>query len=233
MKYQSLREQVCEANREIGRTGLAMLTWGNASGVDRDAGVVAIKPSGVAYGDLRAEDIVILALDTGDVVEEGLRPSSDTPTHLHVYREFESIGGLVHTQSHYATAWAQARREIPCFGTTHADTFYGAVPLTRMLTEEEVKEAYELNTGLVIVERFREGKLDPVEVPGVLAAGHAPFAWGDGPHQALHHAIILEEVARMALHALLMEPALTPIPRYLLDKHYQRKHGKNAYYGQK
>jgi len=232
MEYESLRTQVCEVNREIGRTGLAMLTWGNASGVDRDAGVMAIKPSGVAYSDLRPVDIVVLQIETGEAVGESLRASSDTPTHLHVYREFPSIGGLLHTHSHYATAWAQAQREIPCFGTTHADTFYGSVPLTRMLTEQEVKDAYELNTGVVIVERFRDGNLNPVEVPGVLAAGHAPFAWGKTPEQALYNAIVLEEVAKMALHSLVVQAGLDPIPQYLLDKHYLRKHGKDAYYGQ-
>jgi len=232
MKHEALREAVCEANRAIGRSGLAMLSWGNASGVDRDAGVMAIKPSGIACGDLQPEDLVIVEIETGETRDNGLRPSSDTPTHLHLYSEFESVGGLVHSHSHYATVWAQARREIPCLGTTHADTFYGTLPLTRMLNEAEVREAYELNTGAVIVERFRKDKLDPLAVPGVLVAGHGPFAWGSGPLQALHNAVALEEVAKMALHALALEPGSDPIPRYLLDKHYLRKHGKGAYYGQ-
>jgi len=233
MKHRDIRERVCEANREIGRSGLAILTWGNASGADREAGVMAIKPSGVDYDVLTPEDIVVVSLASGEPVEGRGRPSSDTPTHLELYRAFEGIGGVVHTHSRYGTVWAQAGRELPCYGTTHADSFYGAIPVTRMMTEAEVREAYERNTGLVIVERYRTGRLDPAQVPGVLVAGHAPFAWGGSPAKALENAMVLEEVARMALNSLALRPDLGPIPAYLLDKHYLRKHGANAYYGQR
>jgi L-ribulose-5-phosphate 4-epimerase len=230
MKFSSLRESVCHVNKEIGRTGLAKLTWGNASGVDRDAGVMAIKPSGVDYLKLKPADIVVLSLKTGAVVDGALRPSSDTPTHLHLYRSFERCGGIVHTHSHYATVWAQAHRDLPCFGTTHADHFYGAVPCTRRMKPAEIRKDYELNTGRVIVERFKG--LDPAAVPAVLVAGHAPFVWGaDGAH-ALENAIVLEEVAAMALHTLTVAPRQRAIDRVLLDKHFLRKHGAGAYYGQ-
>lgn len=232
MQHSELRENVCLVNKEIGRTGLAMLTWGNASGIDREAGVVAIKPSGVGYESLKPSDVVLLSLDSGEKIEGEGRASSDTPTHLHLYRNFESVGGIIHTHSHYGTVWSQACREIPCFGTTHADSFYGAIPITRMLTEEEVSHDYELNTGVVIVERFADQGLNPGEIPGVVCAGHAPFAWGATPAKALENALVLEEVARMAHHALHVNPELQAIPGYLLDKHYLRKHGKNAYYGQ-
>jgi len=232
MKHRELREAVCEANREIARTNLAILTWGNASGADRAAGVMAIKPSGIAYDLLRPEDIVVLSIETGARVEGPGRPSSDTPTHLHLYRAFPNVGGIVHTHSPYATAWAQAGLEIPCFGTTHADTFHGAVPLTRMLTEKEVRGDYEENTGRVIEERFREGGLDPQHLPGVLVAGHAPFAWGATAEKALEHARVIEEVARMALLTVTLNPAANPLPGYVLDKHFLRKHGPGAYYGQ-
>jgi L-ribulose-5-phosphate 4-epimerase len=232
MQHSELRESVCQINKEIGRTGLAMLTWGNASGVDRDAGVVAIKPSGIDYEALQPSNIVLLSLDSGEKIDGEGRPSSDTPTHLHLYRHFESVGGIIHTHSHYGTVWAQACRKIPCFGTTHADSFYGAIPITRMLTEEEVGHDYELNTGVVIVECFADQDLNPGEIPGVVCAGHAPFAWGATPAKALENALVLEEVARMALHSLQVNPGLQAIPGYLLDKHYLRKHGENAYYGQ-
>jgi L-ribulose-5-phosphate 4-epimerase len=232
MKHRELRDTVCEANREIARTGLAILTWGNASGADRAAGVMAIKPSGIAYDLLRPEDIIVLALETGARVEGEGRPSSDTPTHLYLYRAFAGVGGIVHTHSRYATVWAQAGMEIPCLGTTHADTFHGPVPLARMLTEKEVRGEYEEHTGRVIEERFREGGLDPLHVPGVLAAGHAPFAWGASPTKALEHALVLEEVARMALLTRALNPGAGSLPGYVLDKHYLRKHGPGAYYGQ-
>jgi len=232
MTLKSLREEVCFVNREISRTGLAMQTWGNASGVDRDAGTVLIKPSGIDYGQLTPDNLVAVSLETGEPVEGTMRPSSDTPTHLHLYRCFESIGGVVHTHSHFATVFAQAHREIPCFGTTPADSFYGPIPLTRDLTEEEVKTDYELNTGRAIEEHFARGDLDPATMPGVLCASHAPFAWGDTPAKALENALVLEEVARMALHGLQLEPALPPVSQYLLDKHFLRKHGTDAYYGQ-
>ena len=232
-EYMELKQRVCAANREISRTGLAILTWGHVSEVDRDAGVFAIKPSGVAYDDLSPDDIVLVSIDTGEKLQGKLAPSSDSATHAEIYRSFGAVGGVVHTHSHFGTAWAQAQREIPCYGTTHADTFFGPVPVTRMLSEQEVKDAYEVNTGKVIVERFHDGGLDPIAVPGVLVAGHAPFAWGQTAAGALENALVLEEVARMALHTLAVAPATEAVPQYLLDKHYLRKHGKDAYYGQK
>ncbi len=182
-EYMELKQRVCAANREISRTGLAILTWGNVSEVDRDAGVFAIKPSGVAYDDLSPDDIVLVSIDTGEKLQGKLAPSSDSATHAEIYRSFGAVGGVVHTHSHFGTAWAQAQREIPCYGTTHADTFFGPVPVTRMLSEQEVKDAYEVNTGKVIVERFHDGGLDPIAVPGVLVAGHAPSP-GDRPRPA-------------------------------------------------
>jgi L-ribulose-5-phosphate 4-epimerase len=233
MKFSELREAVCHANKEIGRIGLAKLTWGNASAVDRKAGVMAIKPSGVDYGALKQADIVVLAISTGVVVDGKLRPSSDTPTHLHLYRSFDSIGGIVHTHSHFATVWAQAERDLPCFGTTHADHFYGAVPCTRRMKRAEIQKDYELNTGRVIVERFARGKIDASQVAAVLVANHAPFVWGPDIDHALENAIALEEVAKMALHTLQVSPGQKAISRELLDKHFLRKHGATAYYGQK
>jgi L-ribulose-5-phosphate 4-epimerase len=232
MSHDALRQAVWRANLEIVRAGLVVLTWGNASGVDRDAGVMAIKPSGVAYDALRPEDLVVLSLESGEVVEGALRPSSDTPTHLHLYREFPGVGGIVHTHSGHAVSFAQAEREIPCLGTTHADHFYGPVPVTRRMREAEVRGAYELETGVVIVERFREGGIDPDQVPGVLVAGHGPFAWGPTPQKAVENAIVLEEVARMALHTALLNAEAAVIDRALLDRHFLRKHGSGAYYGQ-
>lgn len=232
MKFSALREAACRVNREIGRTGLAKLTWGNASAVDRKAGVMAIKPSGVAYGRLKPSDLVVLALSTGEVVDGDLRPSSDTPTHLHLYRSFQVIGGIVHTHSHHATVWAQAERDLPCFGTTHADHFHGPVPCTRRMSRAEIDQAYELNTGRVIVERFTRGRIDASHVPAVLVANHAPFVWGTDVGQALENALVLEEVARMALHTLQVSPRQRPAGRALLDKHFLRKHGAKAYYGQ-
>lgn len=232
MKFSDLREAVCRVNKEIGRTGLAKLTWGNASAVDRKAGVMAIKPSGVDYGALKPADIVVLAISTGAVVDGKLRPSSDTPTHLHLYRSFECAGGIVHTHSHFATVWSQAHRDLPCFGTTHADHFYGAVPCTRPMRRVEIRDDYELNTGRVIVERFKRGGMDPAQIPAVLVAGHAPFVWGPDAEHALENAIVLEEIAKMALHTLQIAPRQKPIGRELLDKHFLRKHGAKAYYGQ-
>jgi L-ribulose-5-phosphate 4-epimerase len=232
MEHAELRERVCGVNRDLGRAGLAALTWGNASGVDRQAGVIAIKPSGVDYASLTPADIVIVSLDSGKSVDGSLRPSSDTPTHWHLYRAFAAIGGVVHTHSRYATAWAQAKREIPCFGTTHADLFHGPVPITRDLTEREVQGEYELNTGRVIEERFNAGRLNPAHVPGVLVASHAPFTWGPDSRTALENAMALEEIARMALDSLSLQPGLPAVSRYLLDKHFLRKHGAGAYYGQ-
>jgi L-ribulose-5-phosphate 4-epimerase len=225
----ALREAVLQANLALPRHGLVTFTWGNVSGFDVETGLVAIKPSGVPYESLRVEDIVVLTLG-GGVVEGALRPSSDTPTHLHLYRCWPQLRGIVHTHSTHATAWAQAGLPIAPLGTTHADHFHGAIPCARSLTREEVEGDYELETGRVIVETFA-GR-DPLACPGILVAGHAPFAWGTDPEQAVHHAVVLEEVARMALYTRLLAPERGPIAEHLLDKHYRRKHGRDAYYGQ-
>ena len=229
---EQLKEDVFRANRRLVGSGLVVLTWGNASGYDPETKLVVIKPSGVSYEAMKAGDMVVVDLD-GKVVEGNLRPSSDTATHIEFYRNFQGVRGAVHTHSFEATAWAQACREIPCYGTTHADTFHGPVPVTRTLTEREVDEAYELNTGKVIVERF--AGLEPLAVPGVLVAGHAPFTWGRDPQDAVDHAIALEAIAKMArltetIRAAKPAPVLVP---YVGEKHYQRKHGRNAYYGQR
>ncbi len=225
---EKLKEEVCQANLDLVRHGLVIFTWGNVSGFDRGQGLVVIKPSGVAYADLKAEGMVVLDLE-GKQVEGKMKPSSDTPTHLHLYREFQGLGGIVHTHSEWATSWAQARRSIPAYGTTHADYFYGEIPCTRPLTEEEVKEDYELNTGIVIAETFRD--LDPMAMPGVLVGQHGPFAWGKNTHEAVHNAKVLDEVAKLAFRNEVLGNK-RPIDPYLLDKHYLRKHGKDAYYGQ-
>jgi L-ribulose-5-phosphate 4-epimerase len=232
MSFGKLKEEVWHANKELAKSGLVVLTWGNVSGVDREAGVMAIKPSGVDYDRLKPEDIVISSIESGEKIEGALRPSSDTPSHLILYQEFDSIGGVVHTHSAYATSWAQACREIPCLGTTHADYFYGSVPLTRQLTPAEIKEAYERNTGAVIVERFEEDGLDPAQFPGVLLPNHGVFTWGKDPMSALESSIVVEEVAKMGFYAMLLNPQ-AEIPQALLDKHFLRKHGPGAYYGQK
>jgi len=232
MAYEQLKEDVWRVNMGLVEAGLIVLTWGNASGVDRAAGVMAIKPSGVEYEALRAEHIVVVSLETGAVVEGAGRPSSDTPTHLCLYRSFPTIGGVIHTHSPSATSFAQALREIPCLGTTHADQFYGPVPLTRMMRDEEIRFNYELNTGRLIVECFEEKGLDPAQIPAVLVAGHGPFVWGATPAKALENAVVLEAVAEMAWRAVQLNPAVEPIPRALLDKHFLRKHGPGAYYGQ-
>jgi len=230
MNRGELKELTWRANMDLRESNLIVLTWGNASQVDRDGGVVAIKPSGVPYDDLRPDDIVVLSLEDGSVIEGSLNPSSDTATHLVLYRSMPSIGGIVHTHSPYATSWAQACRPIPCFGTTHADTFYGEVPLTRQLTPEEIKTAYEEQTGNVIVECFRER--DPLAVPAVLLPFHGPFTWGENAHKAAINAVILEEVAKLAMLSLQIDPEAARAPQVLLDKHYLRKHGPDAYYGQ-
>lgn len=227
-----LQANVCAANHEISRVRLAILTWGNASEVDREAGVFAIKPSGVAYEDLTPERIPLISLETGEQVEGACKPSSDTATHWHLYRAFPKIGGIVHTHSPSATAWAQARMEVPCLGTTHADTFHGPVPCTRPLSREEVESDYELNTGKVIAEHFFAAGLNPGEVPGVLVSAHAPFTWGADAAAAVTHAVILEEVARMALSTRALRPDGPSAEPWLLEKHYSRKHGPNATYGQ-
>ena len=230
MMLKELREQVLNANIDLVKFGLVTLTWGNVSGISRENGFVAIKPSGIDYDVMKAEDIVIVDFD-GKVVDGTLRPSSDTPTHIELYKSFPKIGGITHTHSIYGTIFAQARKEIPCFGTTHADYFYGEIPVTRMLTENEVVEAYELNTGKVIVERF--AKLQTLSVPGVLVAGHAPFAWGKNAEDSVKNSLILESVAKMAYGTLALRPNADQLPDYVVEKHYLRKHGPDAYYGQK
>lgn len=229
MMLEQLRAAVLEANLQIVRDGLVVETFGNASGIDREQGLVAIKPSGVDYAKLKAGDLVITNLD-GKIVEGSLRPSSDLDTHLALYKAFPGIGGVVHTHSRHATAWAQARREIPCFGTTHADYFYGPIPVTDDMTPAEIASEYELNTGHVIARRF--AKLDPMMMKAVLVAGHAPFAWGKDPADAAHYAFLLEEVARLAMMTVTIDPQARPISGSLLDKHFMRKHGPKAYYGQ-
>ncbi|HBF59311.1 MAG TPA: L-ribulose-5-phosphate 4-epimerase [Exiguobacterium sp.] len=227
-----LKEEVLEANLALPKHDLVTFTWGNVSGIDRNAGLVVIKPSGVPYDALTIEDLVVVDLE-GNVVEGDLRPSSDTPTHLALYRALPEIGGIVHTHSPWATSWAQAKRAIPAFGTTHADYFYGEIPCTRELSDEEIETAYELETGNVIIETLNELHLEAVAVPGVLVANHAPFCWGKHADEAVHNAVVLEEVAKMGIHSLNLNPGLAPIKQSILDKHYLRKHGANAYYGQK
>ena len=224
-----LKQEVLEANLDLPKYGLVTFTWGNVSGIDRESGLVVIKPSGVPYDKLKADDLVVVDLD-GNKVEGKLKPSSDTPTHLVLYKAFPSIGGVVHTHSPWATAWAQAGRAIPALGTTHADYFYGEIPVTRAMTREEIETAYELETGNVIVETFKDR--DPSQVPSVLVNSHAPFNWGKNPHEAVHNAVVLEEVAKMALHTYALNPGIGAMDQALLDKHFLRKHGTNAYYGQ-
>ena len=229
---EELRKQVYEANMELPRRNLVTYTWGNVSGIDRESGLVVIKPSGVEYDELTPENLVVLDLD-GNRVEGELNPSSDTKTHLELYKAFPTLGGIVHTHSPYAVAWAQAGRDIPCYGTTHADYFYGAVPCARHLTKEELDEDYEKNTGKIIIETFTDRSIDPVAVPGVICHSHGPFTWGKDAAQAVYHAVVLEEVAKMALLTRQVDSIAAPAPQYLQDKHYMRKHGPNAYYGQK
>ncbi len=230
--FAELCERVCLANLELVRAGLVSLTFGNVSGVDRTNGVLAIKPSGVPYEQLRPETIVVVDLESGDVVAGEGRPSSDAPTHAVLYRRFEGVGGIAHTHSSAATGWAQARREIPCFGTTHADHFRGAVPVTRPLANDEITGAYEEQTGNVIVERFERSELDPLEIPAVLVASHGPFAWGRDVEQAVENAIAVEVVAELALRTLVLDAEASPVADYLLERHFSRKHGPAAYYGQ-
>jgi L-ribulose-5-phosphate 4-epimerase len=234
MLLESLRKQVLAANQEIARRGLAPHTFGNASGVDRSGKkpLVVIKPSGVDYATLKPEDLVVTDLD-GNIVDGRLRPSSDLDTHTLLYREFPQIGGVVHTHSEFATAWAQAGRSIPCFGTTHADYFHGSVPVTEPLTAEEVTSGYVRSTGAVIVRKFRADGLDPAAVPGVLVAGHAPFAWGKDAADAVEHADVLEYIARLAFRTVSLNGSAGPIPTHVSEHHYQRKHGPKATYGQR
>jgi len=227
--HEELKKAVCDANRQLQEHKLVICSWGNVSGIDHSSGIVAIKPSGVAYDDLTPDKIVLLDLDS-NVVEGTLNPSSDTQTHLELYRNFEAVGGVCHTHSTVATMWAQACKEIPCFGTTHADYFYGPVPVTDTMTKEEIQSDYELNTGTVIVRRFKD--MDPMEIPAVLVANHGPFTWGKSPAAAVEATIVLEQVASMALGTITIRPDQKRISDALLDKHYLRKHGKNAYYGQ-
>jgi len=224
-----LKEAVWRANLDLVRFGLVMLTFGNVSGLDRKRGIVAIKPSGISYEKMKPSDIVLLDL-AGERIEGRLRPSSDAPTHLELYGAFPTIGGIAHAHCEHATIYAQACREIPCMGTTHADVFYGPVPVTRFLKREEVARNYELNTGKVIKERFR--RIDPLKRPGVLVAGHGPFAWGRTPGKAVENCLSLERIAKMALGTLFLSPSGPRFPGYLLDKHFLRKHGPGAYYGQ-
>ena len=224
-----LNQKVYEANMELPRYGLVTFTWGNVSGIDREKGLFVIKPSGVEYDKLKPEDMVVVDLD-GNKVEGDYNPSSDTPTHLELYKAFPECGGIVHTHSPWATSFAQACRGIPPFGTTHADYFYGEIPATRLMTKAEIKGEYEKNTGLVIIETFKDK--DPEAIPGVLVSNHGPFAWGTDPHNAVHNAVVMEECAKMAIRALQLNPDLPPISQAILDKHYLRKHGANAYYGQ-
>jgi len=226
---ETLRQEVWEANQEVCRRGLAMDTFGNASGIAREQGLVVVKPSGVPYATMTAQDMVITNLE-GAVVEGSLRPSTDLPTHLALYRAFAGIGGVVHTHSHFATAWAQAQQEIPCFGTTHADYFRGAIPVTEMITNRQIESEYETNIGHVIVQRFNRS--NPLERPAVLVPGHGPFCWGATATEAAHNAVLLEEIARLAYHTLLLNPLARPLHAPLLDKHFLRKHGPGAYYGQ-
>lgn len=225
---EKLKEEVYRANLDLVEHGLVVFTWGNVSGIDRERGLVVIKPSGVSYDEMRPQDMVVMNL-YGQVVEGNLKPSSDTPTHLVLYRQFQNIGGVVHTHSEWATSWAQAGKGIPALGTTHADYFYGEVPCTRKMTKEEIEKDYELETGKVIVERFRE--LNPDQVPGVLVNNHGPFSWGKDAHNAVHNAVVMEEVAKMTFRTLQLNPE-TKMDQVLLDKHFLRKHGKDAYYGQ-
>jgi L-ribulose-5-phosphate 4-epimerase len=227
---ENLKQQVCEANLRLVAEGLVIQTFGNASGMDRAGGHLVIKPSGVPYDGMKPEQMVVVSLETGRVVEGKLNPSSDTPTHLVLYRAFPEIGGIVHTHSIYATAWAQARRDLPALGTTHADFFHGPVPCTRPMTSKEIQSDYEINTGRVIVERF--GKIDPLACPAALVASHGPFAWGRSVGEAVHNAVILEFLARLAAETKQINAGVRPMPGALLDKHFLRKHGAGAYYGQ-
>ena len=228
---EELKELVCKANLELPKHGLVTFTWGNVSGVDREKGLMVIKPSGVEYDQMTAEDMVVVSLATGEKVEGKWKPSSDTATHVALYNAFPTIGGVVHTHSRWATSWAQAGRGIPAYGTTHGDYFYGEIPCTRKMAHAEISGEYEKETGNVIVETF-EGR-SPRDIPAVLVHSHGPFTWGDDPMNAVHNAVVLEELAFMAFHTEALCPGKEPMQQELLNKHYLRKHGKNAYYGQK
>lgn len=229
---EELKQRVCAANLDLVVKGVVLYTWGNVSGVDRDKGLVVIKPSGVDYANMQPEDMVVVDLLSAAVVEGRYKPSSDTPTHLELYRAFPELGGVTHTHSTHAVAFAQAGLLIPALGTTHADYFYGAIPCTRPLTQQEVEEAYELNTGKVIVETVKQGNYEPLSIPGIVVCNHGPFSWGKDAESSVYHAVVMERVAEMALKTLALNPQ-AGMPQYILDKHYLRKHGPNAYYGQK
>lgn len=228
---EELKEKVYLANMELPKRGLVTYTWGNVSGIDREKGLFVIKPSGVEYDELKPSDMVVMDLQ-GNKVEGDMNPSSDTKTHLVLYNAFPQVGGIVHTHSPYAVAWAQAGEDLPCYGTTHADYFYGSIPCARHLTQAELDEDYEKNTGVTIVETFKERGLDPMAVPAVLCFSHGPFTWGKDPAQAVYHSVVLEECAKMGLFTKMINPNAAPAPQRMLDKHYMRKHGPNAYYGQ-
>ena len=228
---EQLKQQVYEANMELPKRGLVTYTWGNVSGIDRASGLFVIKPSGVEYDELRPEDLVVMDLN-GNKVEGDLNPSSDTRTHLELYKAFPDIGGVVHTHSPHAVAWAQAGRDIPAFGTTHADYFYGPIPCARALTQEEIDEDYEKNTGKVIIEEFTKRGIQPMHVPAVICSSHGPFTWGKDAAQAVYHAVVLEEAANTAIYTIQIDPNAAPAPQRIQDKHFLRKHGPNAYYGQ-
>ncbi|MDO8685560.1 MAG: L-ribulose-5-phosphate 4-epimerase [Clostridiales bacterium] len=229
---EELKKVVYEANCELPSRGLVVYTWGNVSGIDRSKGFIVIKPSGVSYEDMKPSDMVVVDL-SGNVVEGGLKPSSDTPTHLELYKAFPFVGGIVHTHSSYVTIWAQAGRGIPCLGTTHADYFFGEIPCTRMLKGDEIRGEYEAETGKVIIETFREREIDPSYIPAVVVYGHGPFVWGRSPEEAVHNSVVLEETAKTAMFTSLLNPDIQPLARALQDKHFLRKHGPDAYYGQK
>lgn len=229
---EELKAQVCATNLLLPKYGLITFTWGNVSGIDRERGLMVIKPSGVEYDGMRPDDMVVIRLEDGTHVEGQYRPSSDTDTHLALYRAFPSLGGIVHTHSRWATVFAQAGKGIPAMGTTQGDYFYGEIPCTRKMTPAEISGSYELETGNVIIETFREKNIDPTQVPAVLVQNHGPFTWGADPSEAVHNAVVLEEVAFMDFHAMLLEPGLAPMQQELLDRHYLRKHGPDAYYGQ-
>ncbi len=229
---EQLKEIVCKANLELPRYGLVTFTWGNVSGVDRESGLMVIKPSGVEYDNMTADDMVVVSLATGERVEGKWKPSSDTATHVALYNAFPTLGGIVHTHSRWATSFAQAGRGVPAYGTTHGDYFYGEIPCTRRMTPEEIGGAYEHETGNVIIETFKNRQIDPATVPAVLVYSHGPFSWGKDPMDAVHNAVVLEECAMMAIQTEALNPGVTPMQQELLDKHFLRKHGKNAYYGQ-
>lgn len=229
---EKLKEEVYKANLELPKRGLVLFTWGNVSGIDREKGLIVIKPSGVEYENMKAEDMVVVDLE-GKVVEGELNPSSDTPTHIELYKKFPNIGGVVHTHSTHATIWAQSGRDIKAYGTTHGDYFYGPIPCTRKMTPEEIGGEYEKDTGTVIIETFEKRGIDPDSVPAVLVNSHGPFTWGKNPHDAVHNSVVLEELARMAMYTEQINKDIQPMQQELLDKHFLRKHGVNAYYGQK